>query len=66
MVIYGTSSFKMRLLTFVLNAVGEEACRIENGSSFHSFGTEYVKVFLKSSVFAFGICNFSLTTFRRE
>jgi hypothetical protein len=28
--------------------------------------TEYVKVFLKSSVFAFGICNFSLTTFRRE
>jgi hypothetical protein len=34
--------------------------------SFHSFGPEYVKVFLKSSVFAFGICNFSLTTFRRE
>jgi hypothetical protein len=41
----------------------EEACRIENGSSFHSFGPEYVKVFLKGSVFAFGICNFSL---RRE
>ena len=37
----------------------EEACRIENGSSFHSFGPEYVKVFLKGSVFAFGICNFS-------
>jgi hypothetical protein len=31
-----------------------------------SFGPEYVKVFLESSVFAFGICNFSLTTFRRE
>jgi hypothetical protein len=37
---------------------GEEACCIENGSSFHSFGPEYVKVFLKSSVFAFGICLF--------
>ena len=35
-------------------------------NSFHSFGPEYVKVFLKNSVFAFGICNFSLTTFRRE
>jgi hypothetical protein len=34
----------MRLLTFVLNALWEEACRIENGSSFHSFGPEYVKV----------------------
>jgi hypothetical protein len=56
----------MRLLTFVLYALWEEACRIENGSSFHSFGPEYVKGFLKSSVFAFGICNFSLTTFRRE
>ena len=44
----------------------EEACHIENRSSFHSFGPEYVKVFLKGSVFAFGICNFSLTTFRRE
>jgi hypothetical protein len=43
----------------------EEACRIENRSSFHSFGPEYVKVFLKSSDFAFGICNFSLATFRR-
>jgi hypothetical protein len=42
------------------------ACCIENGSSFHSFGPEYVKVYLKSSVIAFGICNFSLTTFRRE
>ena len=27
--------------------------------SVHSFGPEYVKVFLKSSVFDFGICNFS-------
>jgi hypothetical protein len=53
----------MRLLTFVLNALWEEVCSIENGSSFHSFGPEYVKVFLKSSVFAFGIWNFSLTTF---
>ena len=44
----------------------EEACGIENRSSFHSFSPEYVKVFLKGSVFAFGICNFSLTTFRRE
>ena len=44
----------------------EEACHIENRSSYHSFGPEYVKVFLKGSVFAFGICNFSLTTFRRE
>jgi hypothetical protein len=44
----------------------EEACHIENRSSFHSFGPEYVKVFLKGSVFAFGICNFSLTTFWRE
>jgi hypothetical protein len=50
----------MRLLTFVLNALLEEACHIENGSSLHSFGPEYVKVFLKSSVFVFGICNFSL------
>jgi hypothetical protein len=41
----------MRLLTFVLNALWEEACHIENGSSFHSFGPEYVKVFLKSSVY---------------
>jgi hypothetical protein len=56
----------MRLLTFVLNALWEEACRIENESSFHSFGPEYVKVFLKSSVFAFGICNFSLTTLSWE
>jgi hypothetical protein len=56
----------MRLLTFVLNALWEEACRIEKGSLFHSFGTEYVRVFLKGSVFAFGICKFSLTTFRRE
>jgi hypothetical protein len=55
MVIYATSSFKMILLTFALNALWEEACRIENGSSFHSFDPEYVKVFLKSSVFAFGI-----------
>jgi hypothetical protein len=54
MVIQGTSSFKMRLLTFILNALWEKACCIENGSSFHSFGPEYVKVFLKSSVFAFG------------
>jgi hypothetical protein len=38
----------MRLLTFVLNALSEEACRVENGSSFHSFGPEFVKVFLKS------------------
>jgi hypothetical protein len=45
---------KMRLLTFILNALWEEACHIENGSSFHSFGPEHVKVFLKSSVFAFG------------
>jgi hypothetical protein len=30
------------------------------------WGNCYVKVFLKSSAFAFGICNFSLTTFRRE
>ena len=37
----------MILLTFVLNALLEKACRIENGSSFHSFGPEYVKVFLK-------------------
>jgi hypothetical protein len=36
----------MRLLTFVLNALWEEACRIENGSSFHSFGPEYIKVLL--------------------
>jgi hypothetical protein len=56
----------MILLTFVLNALLEKACRIENGSSFHSFGPEYAKLFLKSSVFAFGISNFSLTTFRRE
>ena len=35
----------------------------ENGSSFHSFGPEYVKVFLKSSVFAFGICYFHLQHF---
>ena len=48
----------MRLLAFVLNALLEEACRIDNGSSFHSFGPEYVKVFLKSSVFAIAICNF--------
>jgi hypothetical protein len=54
----------MILLTFVLNALLEKACRIENGSSFHSFGPEYAKVFLKSSVFPFGICNFSLTTVR--
>ena len=53
--------FKIRLLTFALNVLWEEACRIGNGSSFHSFGPEYVKVFLKSSVFAFGIFNFSLT-----
>ena len=66
MVIYGTPSFKMRLLTFVLNALWEEACRSENGSSFHTLGSEYAKVFLKRSVFAFGICNFSLATFRRE
>jgi hypothetical protein len=51
----------MRLLTFILNALWEEAGRIENRSSFHSFGPEYVKVFLKSSVFAFGICNFFYT-----
>ena len=38
----------MRLLTFVLNALWEETYRIKNGSSFHSFGPEYVKVFLKS------------------
>jgi hypothetical protein len=55
----------MILLTFVLNALLEKACRIENGSSFHSFGPEYV-IFLKSSVFAFGISNFSLTTFQGE
>jgi hypothetical protein len=48
-----TSSFKMRLLTFVLNALWEEACHIENGSSFHSFGPEYVKVFLKCLKFSF-------------
>ena len=55
----------MRLLTSVLNALWKEAFHIENGSSFHSFGPEYVKVFLKSSVFAYGICNFSLTIFQR-
>ena len=53
----------MRLLTFVLNALWEEACLIENGSSFHSFGPEYVKVFLESSVFAFGIVIFHLQHF---
>jgi hypothetical protein len=42
MVIYGTSSFRMRLLTFVLNALWEEACSIENGSSFHSFGPNQI------------------------
>jgi hypothetical protein len=36
----------------------QEACRIENGSSFHSFGPEYVQVFLKCSVFAFGNLKF--------
>jgi hypothetical protein len=45
MVIYGTSSFKMRLLTLDWNALWEEACRIEN-VHIHSFGPEYVKVFL--------------------
>jgi hypothetical protein len=39
-VIYGTSSFNIRLLMFVLNVLWE-ACRVENGSSFHSFGPEY-------------------------
>ena len=58
MVNYDASSFKMRLLTSSLNALWEEACCIENGSSFHSFGPEYVKDFLKSSVFAFGICKY--------
>jgi hypothetical protein len=66
MVIYDKPSFKMIILTFVLSALREEACRSENGSSFHTLGSEYVKVFLKRSVFAFGICNFSLATFRRE
>ena len=43
----------MRLLTFALNALWEETCQIENGSSFPSFGPGYVTVFLKSSV----LCN---------
>ena len=64
MVIYGESPFKMRFFTFALNALWEESCCIKNGSSFHSFGPEYVKVFLKSSDFVFGICNFSLDTFQ--
>ena len=56
MVTYGASSLKkMRFLTVALNA-----CCIKNGSSFHIFGPEYVQVFLKSSVFAFGMYNFSL------
>ena len=32
----GASSFKMRFLTFALNALWEEVCPIENGSSFHN------------------------------
>ena len=44
----------MRLLTFVLNVLWEEACCIINESSFHSYGPEYVKVFWKSKVFALG------------
>jgi hypothetical protein len=47
MVIYGTPSFKMRLLTFVLNALWEEACRSENGNSFNTLGSEYVNRILK-------------------
>jgi hypothetical protein len=34
MVTYGASSFKMRLLTFALNALWEEACCIKNESSY--------------------------------
>jgi hypothetical protein len=49
MVMYGTWSFKMRLLTFALNALWEEACSIQNGSSFHSIGPEYVKVLVQST-----------------
>jgi hypothetical protein len=48
-VMYGTWSFKMRLLTFALNALWEEACSIENGSSFHTIGPEYVKVLVQST-----------------
>ena len=47
MVTYGTSPFKIRLLTFGLNAFWEEAFRIENGSSFHGFGPESVNVYIK-------------------
>ena len=50
MVTYGASSFKMRFFTFALNALSEEDCHFENGSSFHSFGpeTEYAKLFFKN------------------
>ena len=51
MVSYGASSFMIRLLTFALKALWEEACCIEYRSSFYSFGPEYGKVFLKSSVY---------------
>ena len=53
----------MRLLTFILNALWEEACRIENGSSFHSFGPEYVKVFLKVQFMPLGFVIFYLQHF---
>jgi hypothetical protein len=36
----------MRLLTFVLNALWEEACRIENGNSFIEQRIKYPKYLL--------------------
>jgi hypothetical protein len=51
MVTYGTSSFIIRLLNFSPNAFWEEACHIENESSFHHFDPEYVKVFCKRSAY---------------
>ena len=42
----------MRLLTFVLNALWDEVCRIESGRSLHRFDPEYVKVFFKKFRFS--------------
>jgi hypothetical protein len=50
MVTSGASSFKLRLVTFALNALREEACCIENGSSFHSW-SRVCKSFLKKLSF---------------
>ena len=47
MVIYGASSFKMRFLTFALNALWDDL----EDSCFEN--REYVKLFLKSSGFVF-------------